>query len=181
MAELETTTETTEQAAGQAAETTEVNPEIARLKAALDKATKEAGDYKKQLRAKQTADEAAAEAERERQESIEKELKELRRERAVANTSKKLYTFIQDEKAANTIADALYGAENAELAIDAISKAWTSREKALKAEFGRIPAPGVGASDGPTMTKAQLDGMKYTDRLEFAKEHPEEYNKLMGR
>ena len=178
MAELETTTETTEQVA---TETTEVNPEIARLKAALDKATKEAGDYKKQLRAKQTEDEAAAAAERERQESIQKELDELRRERAVANTSKKLIAFIQDEKVATNIAEALIGAENADAAIDLISKAWQSREKAIKVEFGRIPAPGVGSTDGPTITRAQLDGMKYTERVEFAKNHPEEYNKLMGR
>lgn len=189
MAEQETkeVETTTEQTATEAIEVEE-NPEIARLKAelarqkaAVDKATKEAGDYKKQLRAKQTADEAAAEAERERQESIEKELNELRRERAVANTSKKLITFIQDEKVSTTIAEAIFGAENADLAIDAIGKAWAAREKALKMEFGRIPAPGVGASDGPSITKAQLDGMEYRDRLEFASKYPDEYNKLMGR
>lgn len=186
MAELDTTAEvTTEQTAEQ---TTEENPEIARLKAelakqkaAMDKATKEAAEYKRSLRAKQTEDEAAAEAEKERQEQIEKELNELRRERAVANTSKKVFTFVQDEKAATQIAEALYGAENVSLAVDAIAKAWVAKEKALRLEFGKIPGPGIGAGDGPAVTKEQLAKMTLSDRIEFANKYPEEYNKLMGR
>ena len=56
-----------------------------------------------------------------------------------------------------------------------------AKEKALRLEYGKIPAPGVGAGDGPTITKAQLDSMKYVERVKFANEHPDEYNKLMGR
>lgn len=163
------------------AEIARLKAEIAKQKAALDKATKEAGDAKKALRAHQSAEEAAAEAEKERQESIEKELQELRKERAVAVSSKKVFTFIQDENVANTVAGALYGAEDIDAALDAIQKAWTAREKALKIEYGKIPAPGIGSSDGPTISRAQLDGMGYKDRVEFKQKHPEEYEKLMGR
>ena len=31
------------------------------------------------------------------------------------------------------------------------------------------------------ITKTQLDAMTYVERVKFAKEHPDEYNKLMGR
>lgn len=178
-AEPETTVTETE--TNDNAEIARLKAELAKQKAAMDKATKEAGDYKKQLRARQSAEEAAAEAEKERQEAMEKELAELRKERAVANTSKRVFTFIQNEAVATEIANALYGAEDVDAAIDAISKAWAGREKALKIEYGRVPAPGVGSGDGPTITKEQLDAMTLSERVEFSNKHPDEYRKLMGR
>ena len=193
MAELDTNTQTVETtndtATDTAAETTQTDTaelaslkaELARQKAALDKATKEAGDYKKQLRAKQTAEEAAAEEAKTQQEALMKELETLRKERAVAATTAKILPLVTDNAIAGQIAEYLYGAEDVESALAAIQKAWTAKEKALRLEFGRIPAPGVGGTDGPTVTKAQLDAMTYTERVKFANEHPDEYNKLMGR
>lgn len=175
------TTETNETEANESAEIARLKAEMAKQKAALDKATKEAGDYRKQLRAKQTAEEAAAETEKEQREAIEKELAELRKDKAVATASKRVMAFVTDEQVATNIAEALYGAADIDLAIDTIAKAWTAKEKALKLEYGRIPAPGVGSTDGPTTTKAQLDAMGYKERLDFANKHPDEYNKLMGR
>lgn len=173
--------ETTEQKPQESAELTKMKAELARMKAAMDKAAKEAGDAKKALRAKQTAEEAAAEAEKEQKEAILKELEDLRKERAVANSSKRIMTFIQDEKAATGIAEALYGAADVDLAVDGFAKAWAAKEKALKLEYGKIPAPGVGGTDGPSITAEQLKGMGYKERVEFANKHPDEYNKLMGR
>ena len=177
----EQTNEQTEQKAPEDAGVAQMKADLARMKAALDKATKEAGDAKKALRAKQTAEEAAAETEKEQREAIEKELAELRKERAVANSSKRVMSFIPDENVATGIAEALYGAADIDLAIDMISKAWVGKEKALRQEYGKIPAPGAGATDGPTITKDQLDVMGYKDRLKFSVEHPDEYKKLMGR
>ena len=192
MAELETKapeTEVTEQTAAEneeqetneSTETARLRADMAKMKAALDKATKEAAENKRLLRSKQTAEEAEAEIRKEQQEAMEQELKELRKERAVANTSKKVFTFIQDETVATEIANSLYGAEDVDAALDAIAKAWIGREKKLRQEYGRVPAPGIGATDGPTITKAQLDAMTLKDRSEFAMNHPDEYNKLMGK
>jgi len=193
MAEVETNTETIE--TGTVTDTnTEVTPEseenaelaksraeMVKLKAALDKATKEAAESKRALRAKQTAEEAAAEAEKERQATIEQELAELRKERDVGIATKRLMSFVQDEKMATGIAEALYGAADIDLAVDTLNKVWQAREKALKLEYGRVPPPGVGATDGPTITKEQLDAMGLMERFDFANKHPDEYNKLMGR
>ena len=55
--------------------------ELARQKEAINKATKEAADYKRQLRAKQSAEEIAAEEQKAQDEATKKELDELRRER----------------------------------------------------------------------------------------------------
>ena len=185
MDELETkvteTEETVEAENNENAEIAKLRADLAKQKAALDKATKEAGDYKKQLRAKQSAEEIAAEEKRAQDEARDKELADLRKRFAVAETSKRVMGFVGNEEAANTIAEYLYGAEDVDGAIDALNKAWISREKALRQEYGKIPAPGVGGTDGPTITKEQLDGMKYLERLKFANEHPDEYNRLMGR
>ena len=193
MAELENTateqtevnetagTETDQTNGDTSAELARLRAEIARSKAALDKATKEAGDAKKALRAKQTAEEAAAETEKEQRETMMRELEELRKERAVAVTSKRVYTFVQNEDVANSIASALYGAEDVDAAIDAINKAWVAKEKALKLEYGKVPAPGTGSSDGPTITKEQLNAMSLRERTEYARSYPDDYNKLMGR
>ena len=166
---------------GDNAEIARLKAELAKAKAATDKATKEAAEHKRALRARQTAEEAAAEAEKERQEAMEKELADLRKERDVGKISKRIMGFIQDEQTVASVAESLYGAADVDAAIDAISKAWTVREKALRQEYGRIPAPGAGNTDGPTITKDELDQMTLTQRVAFAHEHPDEYNKLMGR
>ena len=156
--------------ANESAEIARLRAELAKQKAALDKATKEAGDVRKQLRAKQTAEEAAAE-----------ELAELRKRFAVAETSKKAMSFLGDEATATSVAEYLYGAEDVDAALTAIQKAWTAKEKSLRLEFGKIPAPGVGSGDGVTITREQLDAMTYLQRVEFANKHPEDYERLMGR
>ena len=179
----EETVQTTEENAG-ATDTTEIarlRAEQAKLKSALDKATKEAAENRRALRARQTAEEQAAEDAKAQQEAIAKELAELRKEKAVATTSKRVFAFVQDENTSNSIAEALYGAEDVDLAIDTLQKAWVAKEKALRLEYGKIPAPGIGSADGPTITKAELDGMGYKDRLEFSRKYPEQYQKLMGR
>ena len=189
MAELETNveetevTETTEpvETPDESAELARLKAELAKAKAATDKATKEAGDYKKQLRAKQSAEEIAAEEKRAQDEAREKELNELRKRFAVAETTKKVMGFVSDEATATSIAEYLYGAEDADAALTAIQKAWTAKEKALRLEYGKIPAPGTGSGDGPTITKEQLDLMPYLQRLKFANENPAEYERLMGR
>lgn len=193
MAEIDTNvtevaTETTnveaarETEVGGNAELERLKAEIAKQKLALDKATSEAASMKKQLRAKQTAEEAAAEEAKLQQDALMQELETLRKEREVSIVTAKVMPIVNnDNKVAGQVAEYLYGAKDVDLAIDALSKAWTAREKALRLEYGKIPAPGAGASDGPILTKAQLDSMKYIDRVKFATEHPDEYNKLMGR
>lgn len=192
MAELDTNvvTETQTEATPAEVETPEAkeNAEVARLKAELakakaatDKATKEAGDYKKQLRAKLSAEEVAAEEAKALQESMQEELKQLRKEKAVAAMTAKIIPMVSDNEVASQISEYLYGAEDVDAALNAIQKAWTAKEKALRLEYGKIPAPGVGSGDGPVITREQLDNMKFPERVEFAKKHPDEYNKAMGR
>ena len=167
--------------ANENAELAKLRAEMAKQKAALDKATKEAAESKRALRAKQSAEEIAAEEKRIADEARENELNELRKKFAVADSSKKIMSFVGDEKMSTNLAEYLYGATDVDAAIDELNKAWSAKEKKLKAEYGRITGPGVGATDGPTVTEAELSKMTYAERVKFANEHPVEYNKLMGR
>lgn len=129
------------------AEIARLQNEMAKQKSALDAATSEAGKYKKELRAKQTAEEIAAEEKKAADEQAAKEIEELRREvartKTVRNVMSKLGT---DEETSAKIAEYLYGAEDPENALAVIQQAWTAKEKALRMEFGKIPAPGNGGS-----------------------------------
>lgn len=127
-----------------AAELKRLQAEFIKQKNALDSATKEAATYKKQLRAKLSAEEQEAEAAKEREEARDKELNELRKKFAVADISKRVLTFLGDEKTADTVADALYGAEDIDAAIDAFNKAWAAKEKTLRLEFSKPTLPAAG-------------------------------------
>lgn len=158
-----------------------IRAEMAKLKAANDKLSKENSEKTKQLRAKQSAEEVAAEEAKALQQSMQEELEQLRKEKAVGIITAKAMSFIGDEAVAAQLGEDLYGSADADAALTAIQKAWMAREKALRLEYGKIPPPGAGGSDGPSITREQLDSLKVPERVKFAKEHPDEYNRLMGR
>lgn len=169
------------------ANTTNANPpadnkqeqEIAKLKAALDKATKEAADYKRQFRATKTAEEQRAEEEREKYEAMQNRVAELERERDISNISKRAMALVSDETVAGTLAEAMVGAADIDAIFDEIQKAWSIKEKKLRQEFGKIPAP-VAGEDAPTMSKEDISKMGYKQRAEFAAKYPETYQKIMN-
>lgn len=128
-------------------ELAKVKADLAKMKIALDNATREAGTYRKQLRAKQSEEEIAAEEKKAADEATKKEIEELRREVARNKTIKTVMSRLgTDEETSGKIAEYLYGAEDADAALTEMQKAWAAREKALRLEFGRIPAPGAGAN-----------------------------------
>lgn len=123
--------------------------DLAKLKAALDNATREAGNYRKQLRAKQSAEEIAAEEQKAQDEAKQKRLEELEREIAKINTVKSVMSKLgTDEGVSGKIAEYLYGAEDADAALTELQRYWTAKEKALRLEYGKIPAPGIGGANG---------------------------------
>jgi len=130
-----------------------LNAEIARLKAelarnkdSLNKATKEAGDLRKELRSKQTQEEIDAEEKAEAAQRTAQELEDLRKEVAKGKTVKTVMGKLGlDEDTAGGLADALYGAADIDNALLQIQKAWQAKEKALRLEFGKVTGPGAGA------------------------------------
>ena len=119
--------------------------DLADQKEATNKATKEAADRKRELRAKQTQEEIDAETKKEEAEKAARELDELRKKVAKAESTKSVMAKLSvDEDTAGQIAESLVGCENIENALLLIQKVWTAKEKALRLEFGKIPPPGSG-------------------------------------
>lgn len=139
-----------------------LNAEIARLKAetakqkdAIDKATKEAGDLRKQLRSKMTQEQIDAAEKQEAADKTAKELEDLRRQVAKGNTVKTVMGKLGlDEETAGNLADHLYGAADIENALLEIQKAWQAKEKSLRMEFGKLTGPGSGADSNSPEAQA---------------------------
>lgn len=81
--------------------------EIQRLKDAVSRANSEAADYKKQLRAKQTDDEARAAEEAKAREAMQQELESLRRDKAIGAYQAEFLKLGYDAEAAADAAKAL--------------------------------------------------------------------------
>lgn len=130
-----------------AAQIEQLKADLAKQKEAITNANKEAADYKRQLRAKQTQEEIEAANKKEAEEKTAKELEELRKEVARAKSTKSVMSKLGvDEEAAGKIAECLVGCEDVDNALLLIQKAWEAKEKSLRLEFGKIPGPGAGGS-----------------------------------
>lgn len=135
----------------------QMKADMARQKAALDKATKEAGDAKKALKAKMTQEEIDAANKAEAEEKAAARLAELEKEVARAKSTKSVMSKLGvDEDSAGDIAECLAGCEDVDNALLLIKKAWDAKEKALKLEYGKIPGPGAGGSNEDKETQAAL-------------------------
>lgn len=131
-----------------AAQIEQLKADMAKQKDALDKATKEAAGYKRELRSKQTQDEIDAANKREAEEKREQEFAELQKKVARAENTKNVMGKLSvDEETAGKIAECMIGCEDIENALLLIKRAWDSKEKELKLEYGKIPGPGAGGSN----------------------------------
>jgi hypothetical protein len=152
---------------------------VAQVKATADKNATEAASYKKQLREKQTEEEAKAAKEAEERAALETRVKELEHERAV-NGYMAAYTAMgYDEKLAKASAEAL-AVGDTKTVFENQKAFHAAREKELRAEILKTtPTPDAGA---PTsgVTKEAFDAMGYKERAALFNENPELYNQLNG-
>lgn len=96
-----------------ALEAYEIEPsgEIQKLKDAVSRANSEAADYKKQLRAKQTDDEAKAAEDARAKEELMQELESLRKDKAIGGYRAKFLELGYDAQSASDAATALQAGE----------------------------------------------------------------------
>lgn len=122
--------------------------ETDRLKGALSKANSEAAEFKKQLRSKQSADEAAAAARQEEWDNLAKENAELKRSIALSVNKGKLIAMGYDEKLADDTAIAMVDGDMDKVMANQ-SKYIEAQRKVIQAEHMRAtPRPAAGVSDG---------------------------------
>lgn len=134
--------------------------ELDKLKAQLSKANSEAANYKKQLRGKQTADEAAAAEQKAAMDKLTQENADLKRSFALSDKKAKLITMGYDEKLADSTAVAMVDGDMDTVMANQ-AKFNESREKAIQAELmKKTPRPAAG-SEG-------TGGMDYAKKIEEA-------------
>lgn len=135
----------------------QANADRDKYKSANDKLSKEAAENKRALRAKQTAEEQKAEAERATQEELENLRKELNHNRAV-----NAYKSISDEKMVESLIDAVSDADHNAIA-NIMEQYAETRIKEKQAEWLKS-RPQVNVGQYSSMSKEQI--MAIQDRSE---------------
>lgn len=134
--------------------------EVNKLKAALSKANSEAAEYKKQLRSKQTADEAEAAAQKEEHEKLLKENGELKRSMALSERKAKLLAMGYDENLAAETAAAMVDGD--------MDKVLANQNKYLEVQKKNIQADHMRKTPRPAAGSEGTGGMDYAKKISEA-------------
>ena len=151
--------------------------EVERLTAALSKSNGEAAEYKRQLRAKMTEDEAAKQREADERADLQAKYDALVRESAISKHKAKLVALGYDEKLADETAEAIVDGDM-ERVIKNQEKNLKAAEQRVRADVLRETPKPVPDGDGNTMTKEKFRGLSPAERYEYSVRHPEEYKQL---
>lgn len=148
-----------------------------KLKNALNKATSEAADYKRQLKEKMTEQERA-EADRKAKEAEKDELlKNLMREKTIADNKAQFLSVGYDGELAQKSAEAMADGNMAEI-FSGFKAFVENRDKQIRAELIKgTPAPKGGATEN-SITKEQFNNMGYQERAKLYQDNPELYRTL---
>ena len=148
-------------------------------KAAFDKAASDLAAAKKQLREKQTDEEAKAAKDAEERAAIMAELESLRHEKLVSTYVTAYLAMGYDEKLAKTTAEAMAKGDT-ETVFKNQKIHLENREKALRTELLKnTPPPAAGKND-TGMTKEQFSKMTLAEKAKFAQDNPETYKEFYG-
>jgi hypothetical protein len=140
-------------------------------KDAFDRTASELAEAKRQLKAKQTEEERK-EAERlEAQQAIEKELAELRKDKAVSESKAKFLGLGYDEKLAAETAKALADGNMETVFANQAIHLENVKKAASAAALGGDPKPPPGRG-GSVVDKKAFDAMTSTEQIAFIKENP---------
>lgn len=145
----------------------------------FDKTASELAEKKKQLKDKMSEDEQKALKDKEEREELEAKYNALLRESEVSKHKAKLVGLGYDESLADDTALAMVDGD--------MEKVFTNQKKHLDSVEKRVRADALKNTpkptpdgDSKTMTLKKLREMSPADRMNFSKEHPEEYKELYG-
>lgn len=154
--------------------------EVEKLRAALSKSNSEAADFKKQLRAKMTEDEAAKQKEIEEREKLQSDYNALLSKVTVSENKAKLLALGYDEALASETAEAMAKGESEKVFANQ-KKHLEAVEKKIRADVLKdTPKPAPGSGGGAEITQEQFDSMGYSERLKVFNEQPELFKQFTG-
>lgn len=143
-------------------------------KATFDKKASEASELGKQLRAKQTDEEAKAAKDAEERAEMRARIEQLEHEKAVNSYVNSYLAMGYDKKVAESSAEAL--AKGDMETVFANQKIHNeTREKALRAELLKETPPPAGGGAEKGMKKEDFTKLSLAEKQKFATENPEVY------
>lgn len=148
----------------------------------LDKATKDAAEWKKKYNDTLTDAQKKGVIDSEKQAQMEKELAELKRDKAVSQNIAKLLALGYEEDLAAETAEAIADNDMAKV-FENQKKFKESLEKKIKAEaLKNMDRPdGTGNTDASALTEEQFNKMTLKEKVDLHNSNPEVYNKFIGR
>lgn len=150
--------------------------EMLKLKEALNKASSDVANYKKQLKEKMTEQERIEAERKEELEKKDKLLNDLLKEKQVTDFTNNFLSVGYSEDVAKSSAEAIVNGDfgtvfgNLKTFIEGVEK--NAKVEVLKS----TPKPTGNQSDSPSVTKEQFNKMEYMDRIKFAEENPDLFN-----
>ena len=155
--------------------------ELERYKNATSKANSEAAEYKRQLKALEDKANAGASDTEKAMAEMKEQIETLQREKSISERKASFLKFGMDENIADKCSEAFTNGDS-EAFFEAMGNFLTEHDKTFKADLLKsTPRPkDEGGSTPPEMTKEKLQKLSPAERLQYANDHPDEYNKLYG-
>ena len=156
--------------------------DLEKHKEATNKATKEAAEYKKQLKALQDQQKTGNSKADETIARLQEQVNELTRQNTISSYTAQFVALGYDTDLASATAIATADGDVATV-FENQRKFLESHDKNIKADIlKQTPKPGQGGTgkQAPAMTLEKLRKLPQIERMKFATEYPEEYAKLYG-
>lgn len=152
--------------------------DVAKMKAAFDKASAEASKYKKLLEERMTEDEKAKAERDEQWKRLVEDNENMKKRIAVAENKANLIALGYSETLAESTAEAMFSNDTATIFKN--QKAMLEeREKALRAELVKgTPTPPAGKGSSAGMTKEQFDKLTTYEQMELYQKDPQLFEQL---
>lgn len=154
--------------------------DLGKYKDATDKATREAAEYKKQLKTLQDQQKTGNSKADDTIAQLQAKVDELTRQNTIANYAAQFTALGYDSELAQATAIATADGDVAAV-FENQRKFLEQHDKDIKADiFKQTPKPGQGGTGkpAPTMTLEKFRKLTQAERMKFAIDYPEEYQKL---
>lgn len=154
--------------------------DLGKYKDATDKATREAAEYKKQLKILQDQQKTGNSKADDTIAKLQEQVAELTRQNTIASYAAQFTALGYDADLAQATAVATADGDVATV-FENQRKFLEQHDKDVKADiFKQTPKPGQGGTGkpAPTMTLEKFRKLTQAERMKFAIDYPEEYQKL---
>ena len=154
--------------------------DLEKYKEATNQATKEAAEYKRQLKALQDQQKTGNSKADDTIAQLQEQVSQLTRQNTIANYKAQFIALGYDTELAESTANATADGDVAAV-FENQRKFLEQHDKDLKADiFKQTPKPGQGGTGkpAPTMTLDKFRKLPPAERAAFAAQYPEEYAKL---